>query len=877
MNLYLIDGFSYIFRAFYAISGLATSKGQPTGAIYGFTSMLLKIIREKKPDSLAIAFDSKEATQRQALYPQYKANRITPPKELTVQIDPIVEIVKALGITTFAVPGYEADDIIAKLAIQASNNGSDVFIVTSDKDLLQLVSPKIKIFDPVKNIILDSVYVINRFGVPPERVIEYLALTGDASDNIPGVKGIGEKTAKALLSKAASIDDLINSPQNIESPRFRSLISENIENIKLSYQLLTLKTDMRLNQVIPKMSDITPDLPKIKELFIGYELNSLLKFLPKTHVKKDDSIEVIELNSAGEFRLIANGACSEIFINVSMNVGQAQDRPLQDNIVFAFSLETNKGYYFTKQELIEPFLNLLKTAERISGHDFKAINNILGLGDIINRNVIDTMIVSYLIDPNKRDYSFKNIILEYLAHYSHVENNTILALPFDDSLKTYGQDAALGLRLSQILSVNLQPVCLPEWQTLRSAPTLVDIYNNIEYPLLWVLSDMERSGVKIDSERLVELSKEIEVSIDAISKRIFFHAGAEFNINSPKDMSKILFETLKLPTGKKIKTGFSTDTNVLESLSDKHPIALELLEFRRLTKLKNTYIDPLPNHINKITNRLHTTFNQTATATGRLSSTNPNLQNIPIRGEGGILLRKAFIAKDGHLLISADYSQIELRILAHLSGDCIMIDAFKRGLDIHRATACEIFGVSEKSCTVEMRRIAKTVNFGVIYGQTPYGLAKTLHITQREAKDYIERYFKRYAGVLIFIENTIKEAADIGYTKTMFGRIRPIPELKNTNKTVVEHGQRQAVNSPIQGSAADIIKIAMINIHKEINKLGLRTRMILQIHDELLLETPQDELDVALTMTQELMEGACTLSVPLKVDIGSGKNWGVAH
>ncbi|MBF0474032.1 MAG: DNA polymerase I, partial [Nitrospirae bacterium] len=809
---------------------------------------------------------SKEMTQREALYPQYKAQRKVPPKELTCQIDPIIEIVKALGIPTFAVPGYEADDIIAKLAIDASNNGADVFIVTSDKDLLQLVSTKIKIFDPVKNIVQDREYVINRFSLPPERVIEYLALTGDSADNIPGVKGIGEKTAKTLLSKGTSLDDLMNNPQNIDSPRFRTMITDNIENIKLSYQLLTLKTDMELNLKIPHFNDITPDLTKVKELFMGFELNSLLKNLPKSSApsvgatlvtaQEDATIEVIELTKADEFNFGDDGI-SEIFININ-------------NIVFAFSLEPNRGFYFTKHELIEPFLNLLKSAKKISGHDFKSMVNINSVGasnDLLwgsvplLGNVIDTMLVSYLLDPNKRDYSFKNMVTEYLGHIG--QDNSETTLPFEDNLKTHGQDAALGLRLLQLLSSKIDAV--------------IDIYNNIEYPLLWVLSDMEHNGVKIDSNRLIELSNEMGKQMDAVSNRIYFHAGCEFNINSPKELSKILFESLELPTNKKIKTGYSTDTTVLEFLSEIHPIAVELLEFRRLTKLKNTYIDPLPNHINKTSGRLHTTFNQTATATGRLSSTNPNLQNIPIKGEGGEMMRKVFIAPDGHLLISADYSQIELRILAHLSGDVTMIDAFKAGYDIHQSTACEIFDCSEKFITPDMRRVAKTVNFGVIYGQTPYGLAKTLHISHKEAKDYIERYFKKYAGVKAFIEQTIKEATILGYTKTMMGRIRPIPELKSSNKTIIEHGQRQAVNSPIQGTAADIIKIAMINIHKEISKMGLKTKMILQIHDELLLEAPLDELDIALTITQKLMEGACILSVPLKVDIGSGNNWAVAH
>lgn len=857
MNLYLIDGFSYIFRAFYALPELSSSKGEPTGAIYGFISMLLKIIRDKKPDALAIAFDSKEMTQREELYSLYKANRKVPPKELTAQIDPIIEIVNALGITSFALPGFEADDIIAKLALHSSKKGIDVFIVSSDKDLLQLVSPKVKIFDPVKNIVLDSDYVFNRFGLPPERVIEFLALTGDASDNIPGVKGVGEKTAKTLLSKAASLDDLINHPEEIVNPRIRDLISGNIENIKLSRELLTLKTDMELNPNIPLYKDIIPDTVKIKELFLRFELNSLLNFLSEKQVKSvkgDVLIKVQEIKTIKELDFIPD-TLPEIFINIGLLPDNNPNTP-----VFGFSIDPKKGYFFTKHELIEPFINMLKRAERICGHDFKSISHIYPLD--FKGIAIDTMLICYLIDPNKRDYSLKNILLEYLGHYSISDSADRGRLPFDNTLEVYGMEAALGLRLSQVIS-----------DKIKDNSSLIDIYNNIEYPLLWVLSDMEKAGCSIDSDRLHELSKDIEKEIDSLSRRIYLQAGCEFNINSPKELGRILFEQLRLPASRKTKTGYSTDTDVLLTLVERHPIAKELLEFRRITKLKNTYIDPLPTHINKATKRLHTTFNQTAAATGRLSSTRPNLQNIPIRGSGGEILRKAFIARDGYTLISADYSQIELRILAHLSGDIGMIDAFRQGLDIHSATGCEIFAVDIRSLTKDMRRIAKTVNFGVIYGQTPYGLSKTLNIPQRQAKDYIERYFRKYETVKKFIDYTIKEASKNGYTRTLMGRVRPIPQLKEGNNNQREHGERQAVNSPIQGSAADIIKIAMINIHKEIKDTGLKTKMVLQIHDELLLEAPMDELEEALSMVTLLMEGALQLVVPLKVDIGSGKDW----
>lgn len=880
MNLYLIDGNSYVYRAYYAIRGLSNSKGFPTNAIYGFTTMLLKIIREKKPDNIVVTFDSPVPTERHRIYEEYKAQRPETPGDLVEQLPYIRKIISALNIKIFEIPGYEADDIIGTIAKKVASEEIDVFIVTADKDMLQLVNNKVKIYDPMKDKILDERYTKERFGVVPERITEFLALAGDAVDNIPGIKGVGEKTAKELLSEFKSLDDLLDNTNRIRKDKLRLLVSEHADIVRLSKRLATIDTSVPIEIDTEEFRLREPDWSSLLTLFIEFEFGRLIKLIP-SGISGEISAET--LLSIEKVKEISSLIKEKFAFDI-----EASDRNAMTGSLAGLALCAEKGHAFyipvshsypgipaqiNKKDALTMLAQIFED-ERIAkiGHNLKYSIIILNQDGIhVKGPLFDTMIASYLINPNKPNHGLEVVALEYLTYrkktFMEVINkkSSFSEVSLEEATAYASENASLSLELKEVL-----------FNALREN-ALENIYLNIEMPLIYVLADMEEAGVKIDSNNLEGISKELERELGGIQRRIFFLAGEEFNINSPKQLSKVLFHSLGFQPKKRTKTGYSTEMGVLEELAESDELPREILNYRSLSKLKTTYIDVLPTLINPKTGRIHTSFNQTATATGRLSSSDPNLQNIPIKGDWGRRIRETFIAEEGNLLLSADYSQVELRILAHLSNDEGLIDAFRNNLDIHARTASEIFNIPIDKVTPDIRRIAKTVNFGVIYGISPFGLSETLSISRDEAKKYIEQYFKRHPGVKSYIEKTLDEARKKGYASTLFGRRRAIPEIKSKNSNIRQQGERLAINSPIQGTAADIIKIAMINIWKKIKDGGLKTRMILQVHDELLFELPAQELVTVKDIIKKDMEEVTNLLVPLSVDINYGKNWAEAH
>ena len=886
MDLYIIDGNSYVYRAYYAIRSLTNSKGFPTNAIFGFTNMLMKIIREKRPEGLVVSFDSPEPTERHMLFGQYKANRKETPADLAEQLPHIRRMIEAFHITIFEMPGYEADDLIGTIAKKAASEGANIFIVTADKDMMQLVDDRIKVYDPLKDRILDRNFVIGKFGVGPERVTEYMALTGDAVDNIPGVKGIGDKTAKELLASFSSIDDLLEHPERIGREKLRTLITENKGMVRLSRKLATIDTGAPIDIAVDEFVLKDPDWLAVLSLFKEYEFTSLMKLIPAADDRTGAADRRHETIMSEEQLRDVTASISETFAFDTEATGRD---PLRDRLVgISLCMERKRAWYIPVghaqslmsgqvqlgMEKVFSILAPLFLDPDVSkiGHNLKYdIRMLAGEGINVAGPLCDTMIAAYLLNPNKPGHSLDEVSFEYLSlrKRSFMEvlkkRPSFAEVPVDEATAYAAEDAALAYELKDILFTKLREHDLEK------------IYFDVEMPLIRVLADMETAGIRIRAALLKEMSQELAEEISAMEKRIYFLAGEAFNINSPKQLSSILFVKLGLSPTRKTKTGFSTGMDVLEDLSAVHDLPREVLHYRSLTKLKTTYIDVLPALVNPATGRVHTSFNQTVTATGRLSSSDPNLQNIPVKGEWGKRIRAAFVAEAGNVLLSADYSQVELRILAHLSGDEGLISAFTENLDIHRRTAAELFGVPLERVTAEMRRTAKTVNFGVIYGISSFGLSETLNIDRKEAEQYIRQYFDRHPGVKRYVEELIGEAARNGFVTTLFGRKRPIPELNNKNRTVRQLGERLAVNSPIQGTAADIIKIAMINIRKRLHAASMNTRMILQVHDELLFEIPEIELEVVRSMVREEMEGVMRLSVPLKVDIGCGRNWAEAH
>jgi DNA polymerase-1 len=885
-TLYLIDGNSYIYRAFYAIRGLSASDGTPTNAVFGFTNMIMKIIREKKPDYFGIVFDAPGPTHRHDAYGEYKAHRPGMPDELKSQVPSIKEIVKAFNIKSLELPGYEADDLLGTLAKKAEKAKLDVFIVTGDKDLCQIVGPRVKLYDTMKDRVTEEKDVVERYGVKPAQFPEVIALMGDASDNIPGAPGIGEKTAVKLLKEFGDIENLIKDHDKIKNTRARNAVSSNIDNIRLSKELATIHTDVRLDLKPEDFKCGVPDWARLLEYFRQFEFSSLVKLVPdqRSGTAPEKTAEYITVLD----KELLEKALSEMKGEVTIDTETTSPSPMDAELVgISFASSNERAYYvpvshsypgapeqLPKEYVLEQLKGVLEDAGILkTGHNIKYDFIVLARENVRLKGIgFDTMVASYLLNPNRSTHNLDDAAMEHLGikkiSYSDVvgrDRKNFGEVPVEEATVYSGEDSAVTCGLKEKFGPALKQA------------SLSTLFHEIEMPLVEVLADMEMAGVKIDLPLMDSFSKKMAGELSSIEKRIYFMAGAEFNINSPKQLQEILFDRLGLKPTKKIKTGYSTNMDVLEQLSHEHELPKEIIEYRGLSKLKNTYVDALPRMVNRLTGRLHTSFNQTVAATGRLSSSDPNLQNIPIRGDWGKRIREAFIAEEGNVLLSSDYSQIELRIFAHLSGDKDLIEAFNSDGDIHTRTACELFGVSADDVTPDMRRRAKTVNFGIVYGISPYGLGQQIGISPDVARQYIDTYFARHTGVKKYIDDLIVTAGECGFVTTLFGRKRAIPELKSSNRNIRQLGERLATNSPVQGSAADIIKISMIHIRKELQKENLRSRMLLQVHDELLFEVPEPELETVRALVREEMENAVRLDVPLQVDIGDGKNWAEAH
>ena len=884
-RLFLVDGSSYIFRAFYAIRHLSNSKGLPTNAIFGFTQMLLKVLKEHQPDYLAVVLDSKAPTFRSEIYKEYKANRPAMPEALVPQIPYIRRIIEEYQIATLEMEGYEADDLIGTVAKGLAPE-VDVVIITGDKDILQLVSDRIRVYDTMKEKRFGVEEVVQRFGVKPEQVVEVMGLAGDAIDNIPGVPGIGEKTAIELIKIFGSIENLLTHLDQVRQKKLKENLETYGEQARLSRKLATIHTDAPLTYRLNDFAPSSPNQNGLREIFKELEFNKLLKELPEE--KRPEKRDYRLITDQNEFlALLEELKKTKSF---SIDLETTSPYPMWADLVgISLSYKSDQAFYIpvghrlreAEEQLPLPWV-LKELKPILEDRKVNKVGQNLKYEWIVLKRYgmhlqgiyCDTMIASYLLNPTKHNHNLGEIAREYLdrnvTDYKEVVGTGSKEVTFDrvelERARDYScGDADVTLQLSHLLLPKLEE------------EGLKDLYYQMELPLAIVLAKMEMNGVKIDIDLLQEFSKEVETQLQQKMERIYGLAGEVFNINSSQQLGKILFDKLKLPVIKKTKTGYSTDVDVLTKLSLQHDLPLEILGYRNLSKLKSTYIDALPKLIHPITGRVHTSYNQTVTATGRLSSSDPNLQNIPIRAEEGSRIRQAFIPEKGWTIVSADYSQIELRILAHLSQDETLMEAFHKEEDIHTRTASEIFGVPMEKVTPSMRREAKVINFGIIYGMSAYGLSQQLGSEPKIAQAYIDAYFKKYPKAQTYIEYSLEEARQKGYVTTLLHRRRYLPDIQSPTVAIRQASERMAINTPLQGTAADIIKLAMIHIQNRIEELSLSTKMIMQVHDELVFEVPEEELQKAFPMIQDGMETVMELSVPLKVSIHSGKNWAEVH
>jgi len=883
--LYLVDGSGYLYRAYFAIRHLSSPDGFPTNAIFGVTQMLLKLIRDENPKYLAVVFDAGRHTFRTEIYPAYKAHREAMPDDLRMQVEPLKETIRAFSIPVIEREGFEADDIIATIATRTAEEGRPVVVVTGDKDLMQIVDDRVTLLDTMKGKRTDVEGVRGRFGVTPRQVVDILALMGDSSDNIPGVPGIGEKTAIKLVQEHGSLEKLLANAEQIpgkNGERLRSFA----EQARLSHSLATVDRTVPITFSLDDARLSPPDRQKLAELFRRYGFSSLMKELTSEATLSTEQYRAV-LTEEDLETLLGELSRASTF---SVDTETTSLSPIDGRLVgISFSTRPHAAWYVPLRHEGNdlPTLPFQQVMERITPvltdptkgkigqnlkYDFQIL---LNEGITLSPLSFDTMIASYLITPNRPSHGLDSLALDLLDHkmISYDEVTAQGAIPFarvpiPEATRYAAEDADATLLLHDILSPRLDETGQRE------------LFETVEMPLVPILARMERTGVLLDTEMLKEMSCRFAERLAELEQAIHAEAGHPFNINSTRQLGEVLFGEMKLPTGRKtkLKTGWSTNIEELERLAALDiPIARLLIDYRTIAKLKSTYTDALPSLVHPVTGRVHTSYNQTVTATGRLSSSEPNLQNIPVRTEDGRSIRRAFIAPEGHVLLSADYSQIELRVLAHLSGDPLFRESFIRNEDIHLRTASEIFELFPEMVTPEMRRQAKAINFGVIYGQGAFSLSRQLGVPRNVAEEFITRYRLRYATAMAFLDGCIREARETGYVRTILGRRLPIPDITSANYTARGFAERNAINYPIQGSAADIIKKAMVAIDHRITAEGLKSRMIMQVHDELVFEVPEDELSVMEQLVRDEMEHAVSLSIPLTVDIGHGGSWSEAH
>ena len=886
--IYLVDGSGYIHRAYHAVRHLSTSKGLPTNATFGFTNMLLKLLGDHHPEYVAMVFDAKGPTFRHRLYDAYKANRPPMAQDLVEQIPYIKQVTDGMNIAALELEGYEADDIIGTLALAAEKKGFRVIMVTGDKDFKQLVSPQTSIWDPMKDRTIDYEGLRKDFGLEPSQWIDVMALAGDTSDNIPGVPGIGEKTALGLIKTFGSMDALFHDLDKVTKKKLRENLTQFREQALLSRRLVAINREVPLSADLSSFKASGPDKEKLARLFKALEFRKLQEMFPlKADLSNKDYRAIVDNKALNG--LINDLKKAKVF---ALDLETTAIHPMEASIVgISFACRPDEAVYIPLRHRDEAGGKQLAPEETLArlkplledphlakvGQNIKYDWIVLKCAGIDLKGVIfDTMVASYLLNPTLRAHNLEAIASEHLEHkmitYKEVTGGKggkggFEAVPIADAVPYACEDADITFMAYKVLESKL------------TAGGFEDLFQGVEIPLIPVLVDMEMSGVRVDRVRLQAISKEFERELDQIEGQIYAMSGEAFNIQSHQQLGYILFEKLKLPVQKKTKkkTGYSTDVQVLTTLSTEHELPALVLQYRSLAKLKSTYADALVDLIHRETHRIHTSYNQTVTATGRLSSSDPNLQNIPVRTEEGRKIRAAFLPRKDWIMLSADYSQIELRLLAHYSHDPILVEAFERDEDIHTRTAAEVFQLFPSMITQEMRRQAKVINFGIIYGMGPFRLANELGISHKMARTYIEHYFDRYKGVKRFTAETIEEARKVKKVTTLLGRHRWLPDISSPNRTARESAERTAVNTPLQGTAADLIKVAMIRIHEALDRQGLKAKMLLQVHDELVFEIPPQELDSVRELVTSLMEGVYELSVPLKVDIKVGQNWAEVH
>ncbi|SHJ00020.1 DNA polymerase I [Lutispora thermophila] len=861
----IIDGNSLMHRAFYALPPLTNKDGLHTNVIFGFVNMINKLIELYKPKYIAIAFDRKEPTFRHKEYAEYKAKRLKMSEDMAEQIPYLKKVIDAMNIKRLELEGYEADDIIGTLSKMSDRENIKTLIVTGDRDAFQLITDNVHVLMTKKGISEMEEYdrdkLLERYSISPEQVIDLKGLMGDASDNIPGIPGVGEKTALELLKQFGTIENILENTDNIKKNKIRENVENNRDMALLSKRLATIITDAPLDVHIKDCEYEEPDYESLAQLYEMLEFKSFLQKIKAVHLKSQDNqvnvdadIDVSEINDS----MALKGLMSKILQEKKITFKISQDDNGSPDYVF-IAVQSQYFYIPINGAAIDFLKDVMENANiEKAGHDIKSDILILKtIGINIESIIFDSMIAAYLLNPSKPDYKLKSIYNEFFGNiindYESKEG---------DKVKNYGNSLKA-----------IDELMKPMMDKIREMG-MESLYKDVELPLAEVLADMEHEGFKVDKDRLRELSALYSERIDKLTQEIYELAGEEFNINSTKQLSVILFEKLSLPPVKKTKTGYSTDVEVLEKLSDKHPIIDKILEYRQLLKIKSTYVDGFINIINEKTGKVHSKFNQTVTATGRLSSTEPNLQNIPVKTENGREIRKVFVPKnEDYVLVDADYSQIELRVLAHISGDESLIQSFIYNEDIHTRTASEVFGVDKELVSPLMRSRAKAVNFGIVYGISDFGLARDLKIPKKEAKLYIDNYFARYPMVKKYMDDIVKEGKEKGYVTTILNRIRYIPELSSANAVQRSFGERIAMNTPIQGSAADIIKIAMVRVYKELKNRKMKSKLILQVHDELIVEAHKDEVEEVKKIVKEKMETAFDLKVPLIVDINVGMSW----
>ncbi|WP_148551276.1 DNA polymerase I [Paraclostridium bifermentans] len=867
-TLIIIDGNSIVNRAFYALPDLTNKKGLHTNAIFGFTNMLFKLIDTYKPTHISVAFDKKAPTFRHLEYKEYKAGRKKMPDELKQQLEPLKNLLDAFNINRLEIEGYEADDIIGTVSLKAEQDGYKVYIVTGDKDAIQLASKTTTTLITKKGVGEVEEYDFNeveeKYGMTPTQFIDLKGLMGDKSDNIPGVPGIGEVTGIKLIKEFGSIENIIENIDSVKgSPRKK--IEENKELAIMSKRLATIIRDVPIDFDLEKLEFGNYDKSKLIEVFNELDFNSLIARLDSN--AEELKVIVNKLEDVKEFINKAKNSKKLILKTISKS-----GNILEKNIMQIYLSVDGEELFWADESQIDEIKELLVAEDlRVYGYNLKEDYIALRPYGISLSNIyFDIAIAEYLIDSSSSNYTYDSIAMNY----------------FGQKIKSSEELLGKGVKAKKYEDIEKEEldntigsiVQLVEKVTPKMEEKLVDmdmdgLFYHVEMPLVEVLGYMEYEGVMVDKDKLIELGEEFKISIDKLEKDIYNLAGEEFNINSPKQLGVILFEKLELPVIKKTKTGYSTNAEVLEHLSDKHEIIDKITEYRQIVKLKSTYVDGLINIINPISHRIHSSFNQTITTTGRISSTDPNLQNIPVRLELGRNIRKVFIADKGFKLVDADYSQIELRVLAHMSQDEHMIDAFNHNVDIHTKTASQVFGIDINDVTSEQRSAAKAVNFGIVYGISDFGLAKNLHIPVKEAKNYIDSYLNTYEDIKSYMDSTIEEAKEDGYVKTILNRRRYIPEIKSSNTILKNLGKRLAMNAPIQGSAADIIKIAMVNVYKKLEERDLKSKLVLQVHDELIIECIEDEVEEVSKIVKDEMEHAVSMDVNLDVDLNTGDSW----